>query len=172
MKYAFILGSNIFITTHRTVSYADANTKVQFLKIQSFFAAGNHTPGHVLLVDVSINTPKGEKVMLNSNEPIAGTVIETKLTDNRLQLFNANHAEPLLDVYQLAEHEYKHLSSHIVNEIEAQHVEVVITLKGDFKVDGHHIVIDNERLYVNGDAFANGVFNAHEGVELKPDVKD
>jgi len=169
MKYAFIFGSNIFITTDRAISYSDKDSKVEFLKIQSYYAHRQNTEDHVLAIDVDINTTDDQKIMLNSNQPIADTVIEVKVEPKRVQLYRAGHAQPVLDVYQLTADEYTHLSSHIANEIEAQQPEVVITIKGDFKVNSHRIVIDGERLYVNGDAFANSVVNAHEGVTLTPD---
>jgi len=169
MKYAFIFGSNIFITTDRIISYSDKESKVQFLKIQSFYAHRQNAEDHVLLIDLDINTTDDQKIVLNNNQPVADTVIEVKVEPKRVQLYRAGHVQPLLDVYQLTSAEYTHLSSHIANEIEAQQPEVVITIKGDFKVNSHHIVIDSERLYVNGDAFGNSVVNAHEGVNLTPD---
>jgi len=169
MKYAFVFGTNIYISSERTVSYADSETKIPFLKILSFFSSHSNAANSILSIDAEISTSDDQKIVISSNQPNAGSMIKVLADDNRVQIFRPGHEHPVLDVLQLDEHEFSALSSHIYNEIEAQQVSVVFKIKGDFRVSGHRIVIDGESLYVNGDSFANGVVNAHEGVNLIPD---
>jgi len=169
MKYAFIFGTSIYLSTERTVSYADTDSKIPFLKIASFYAHHNNSENSPLSIDAEITTSDDEKVVINSNQTDANTNIKVVADDKRVQLYRAGHEHPVLDVMQLDKHEFDALSSHIANEIEAQQPVAVFKIKGDFRVNGHRIVIDGESLYVNGDSFANGVVNAHEGVTLTPD---
>jgi hypothetical protein len=39
-------------------------------------------------------------------------------------------------------------------------------IKGNFTIGGAHIMIENEKMFIDHDSFANGVNNAHEGVIL------
>ncbi|CAM3911222.1 hypothetical protein MUGA111182_16735 [Mucilaginibacter galii] len=169
MKYAFVFGTSIYISPERTVSYADAETKIPFLKILSFYASHNNAANSILSIDADVAASNDERIVVTSNEPSAGSAIKVVADDKRVQIFRTGQEHPVLDVLQLDEHEFSALSSHIFNEIEAQQVSVVFKIKGDFSVGGHRIVIDGESLYVNGDSFANGVVNAHDGVNLVPD---
>ncbi|WP_345951156.1 MULTISPECIES: hypothetical protein [unclassified Mucilaginibacter] len=169
MKHAFIFATNVFISGERTISYATEDQKIEFLKILSFYEHhSNNTPDKVLRIDAQIGTSDGVNFNIQDNQLDAGTNTEARISDKRIQLFRPGHEEPVLDVRQLDEDEYKELSSHIVNEIDAQHAYPVLMVRGDFSVNGHRIVIDNDKLFVNGDDFANGVTNAHEGVILRP----
>ncbi|AYL94903.1 hypothetical protein [Mucilaginibacter celer] len=58
------------------------------------------------------------------------------------------------------------MSSHVLNEIHAQHPDHVLTIKGNFRVDGAHFVIENEKMFIDQNGYANGVVNAHHGVVL------
>jgi len=169
MKYAFIFGTSIYLSTERTVSYADADTKIPFLKIASIYANHNNSENSILSIDAEITTSDNEKVVINSNKPDVNTTINVVADDKRVQLYRAGHEHPVLDVMQFDKHEFDALSSHMTNEIEAQQPGAVFKIKGDFKVNGHRIVIDGESLYVNGDSFANGVVNSHQGVTITPD---
>lgn len=168
MKHAFIFGTSIFLSEERTLCYADNNEKTEFLKILSFYHHRNGAPDEALTIDANIHTIDEEPVVLQANQLSGGNNFDINTSNNRVQVFKRGHTEPILDVYQLDEHEYRGLSSHILNEIHSQHPDVVFTIKGDFSVNGHHIFVDGEKLYVNGDDFANGVTNAHQGVMLTP----
>ena len=166
MKYAFIFGTSIYISSERFISYADAETKTSFLKIVSFYAHYNNAEDSVLSIDADISSSDSNKVVLNANKPYTESDLKIIADQKRVQIFKAGHEDAVLDVMQLDKHEFNALSSHMANEIEAQHIDVVFKIKGDFSVNNHRIVIDGETLYVNGDSFANGVVNAHEGVIL------
>lgn len=166
MKYGFIFGTSIYISSERFISYADADTKTSFLKIVSSYAHHNNAEDSVLIIDADISSADNSKVVLNSNKQDAENDFKIVADQKRVQIFRTGHEDAILDVMQLDKHEFNALSSHMANEIEAQQIDVVFKIKGNFRVNNHEIVIDGETLYVNGDSFANGLVNAHEGVIL------
>jgi len=167
-KHAFILGTNIYLSNHRTISYNNGNSSAVFLTIRNFYNPQNNAPDHELIIDADINT-------LGDHHPVrvTGNMVQQGAADvhavvepNRVRLYHAGHEEPILDVYQLDPHEYHGLGSYILNEIHSQHPDPIFTIHGNFNVAGSHIYIENERLHVDHDTFANGVENAHDGVVL------
>lgn len=166
MKHAFIFGTSIYLSEQNTLTYADGDTSFEFLKILSFYHH-HDSPGKTLVIDASINTlDDHHAVKITANRVEEGSDVRLDITENRVKVYHAGHVQPILDVYQLPEHEYHGLSSHILNEIHSQHPDHVITVKGNFKVGGAHIEIENEKMFINTDAIANGVNNAHDGVIL------
>jgi hypothetical protein len=166
MKHAFIFGTSIFLSNHRTLSYSDGDTNTTFVTIRSFLNHQN-SPNSALVIDADIDTiDDHHPVRVTNNMVQQGNDIRIEAEPNRVRLYHTNHAEPLLDVYQLDAHEYEGLSSHILNEIHSQHPDPVFTIKGNFKVAGAHIEIQNEKMFIDADSIANGVNNAHDGVIL------
>lgn len=167
MKHAFIFGTNVFLSHHRTVSYNDGENKVVFLTIRNFYNPQQHAPDHELTIDADINTVDDHHpVRITGNMVQQGSDVRVVTEPNRVRYYHASHAEPILDVYQLDPHEYHGLSSHILNEIHSQHPDPVFTIKGNFVVSGSHIFIENEKLLIDHDSFANSVENMHDGVTL------
>jgi hypothetical protein len=167
MKHAFIFGTSIFLSKHRTISYNNGeNTKV-FLTIRLFYAPQNNAPDHLLTIDADIDTVDDHHpVRVTNNLLQQGNDVRIVAEPNRVRLYHTGYEEPILDVYQLNAHDYHGLSSHILNEINAQQPDPVFTIKGDFSVFGTHIYIENEKMLVDHDSFANGVENDHNGVVL------
>ena len=166
MKHAFIFGTNIFLSNHRTFSYNDGNAITTFLTIRSFYNPQNSGPEE-LVIDADINTVDDHHpVRLTGNMAQQGDDVRVVTEPNRVRVYHADNAEPILDVYQLDPHEYAGLSSHITNEIHSQHPDPVFTIKGNFVIAGSHIYIENEKMLIDHDSFANGVENAHDGVVL------
>ncbi|MES2274786.1 MAG: hypothetical protein V4592_02105 [Bacteroidota bacterium] len=167
MKHAFIFGTSIYLSNHRTISYNDGHTSTVFLTIRNFYNPQNNAPDHELVIDADINTVDDHhQVKVTSNMVQQGSDVSAVTEPNRVKLYHTGHAEPILDVYQLDPHEYHGLSSHILNEINSQHPGPVFIIKGNFTVSGAHIYIENEKMLVDHDTFANGVENAHDGVVL------
>ena len=162
MKHAFIFATNVYISNHRTFSFNDGGNHIVFLTIHNFYA-----PNQQLTIDASINTVDDHHpVQVIGNAVTEGADVKIVTEPNRVKVFHASHPEPILDVYQLDPHEYAGLSSHITNEIHSQQPDPIFTIKGNFTVAGAHIMIENEKMFINHDSFANGVTNAHEGVLL------
>ncbi|QJD97065.1 hypothetical protein HH214_14905 [Mucilaginibacter robiniae] len=168
MKYAFVFGTNVYLSDTRTVSYANTETRIEFLKVLSSYHHRDSKDDHTLAIDATISSSNDEGIRIENNRLQANSNLTLEALPYRVRVFHTGHAEPILDVYQLPEDQYDALDSHITNEIEVLQPEAVFTIKGDFKVDGHRILIDNEKLFVDGDSYATGKTNAHQGVMLTP----
>lgn len=169
MKFAFIFGTNIFLSTENTVSYADADTRIPFLKILSYrkLNNNNNSDNH-LVIDLNIATSSDEAIVWHGDQFEGNSPVQINTGDDSVRLFRDGHEEPVFFIRQLTDDDISGLSSHIVNEVEAQQPLGVFKIQGDFRVGGHRIIIDNEKLFVNGDDFANGVTNSKQDASLTP----
>ncbi len=166
MKHAFIFATNIYISNHKTVSYNGGGPTVTFLTVHTFYNQGNNK-ANVLTVDAEIYTiDDHHPVKIVNNVISEGADVQATIEPNRIRIYHRSNAEPILDIYQLQTQEYEGLSSHILNEINAQLPDHVVSIKGNFKVAGAHIYIENEKMQIENDTYANGVENAHNGVIL------
>lgn len=168
MKYAFVFGTNVYLSDTRTVSYANTEDRIEFLKVLSAYNHRDSKDDYTLAIDATFSSSDDEEIKIENNQLQANSNVKLETLPYRVRVFHASHAEPILDVYQLPEDEYDALDSHITNEIEVLRPEAVFTIKGDFRVGGHRILIDNEKLFVDGDSYATGKTNAHQGVMLTP----
>jgi len=167
MKHAFIFGTSIFLSRQNTLTYTDGDKNTEFLKVLSFYNHQRGSEDRSLVIDANITTLTGEVIKIKENRLESGpSTVHVETDANRVWVFQTGHHEPVLDVYQLNEHEFHGLGSHIVNEIGVQQPDAVLTIKGNFKVDGAHFMIENEKMFINHNGFANGVENAHEGILL------
>ncbi len=167
MKFAFIFGTNIFLSTENTVSYADADTRIPFLKILSYRKSDNNSDKH-LAIDLDIATSHDEAIVWRGSQFEGTSPVQVSAGDDSVKLFRDGHEEPVFYIRQLTDDDISGLSSHIVNEVAAQQPLAVFKISGDFRVGGHRIIIDNEKLFVNGDDFANGVTNSKQDAALTP----
>ncbi|WP_183558754.1 hypothetical protein [Mucilaginibacter sp. SP1R1] len=172
MKHAFIFGTSIFLSTQNTLTFVNGDNSTEFLKVLSFYKHQKGFEDQALVIDAIISSLTDDPIRISNNQLQAGPAFRLETTANRLKVYQAGHAEPVLDVYQLEEHEYAGLSSHITNEIEAQHPDAVLTIKGNFHVQGAHFLIENEKMFIDKNGFANGVANAHHGVQLSAVYQD
>ncbi|WP_184543036.1 hypothetical protein [Mucilaginibacter sp. FT3.2] len=164
MKHAFIFGTTIFLSEQNTLTLNNGDTNAEFLRILSF---NNHQSANKsLCINASVSTLDGSIVHVNANNIEGRMDVRAEVTANRVKIYQAGHEEPLLDVYQLDPHEFHGLSSHILNEINVQHPDKVLTIKGNFKVSGVHFLIENEKMFIDNNGYANGVVNAHHGIIL------
>lgn len=167
MKHAFIFGTSIFLSTQNTVALENGDNNTEFLKILSFYKHQQGMADHVLSINATIYSTAGDVIRVSDNKLEEGPAdVHVEAEPNRVWIFQRGHHEPVLDVYQLNEHEFHGLSSHILNEIGVQHPDAVLTIKGNFKVGDAHLFIENEKMFVNSNGYANGVENAHHGVIL------
>ncbi|PWK77151.1 hypothetical protein LX99_02961 [Mucilaginibacter oryzae] len=163
MKHAFIFGTTIFLSENNTLNYSDGLTHIEFLKILSFH---DESKNRVLTIDAHITSKAGNEIKISANNNINGANIRTDVSAGRIKVFEPDNDEPVLDIYQLNSHEYHGLSSHILNEIHAQHPDHVVSVKGNFTVNDAHFLIENEKMFIDQNGYANGVVNAHHGVIL------
>ncbi len=165
MKYAFILGSNAYIASHGVITFFEDTQEKEFLKIQSIFKpvkAGNTE----LSVDLHIKNTEGNAIDLIGNK--ASNILDIDESPERLRIFNAN-GSTMIDVHQLEQHDYMALSHHITAELGRYDPIAVIRLYGHFMVGNHRISIDNEKLFIDNESFAESVLIGRGGVQLRTD---
>ncbi len=155
MKYAFIMGSNSFIVPSNTLVYQNNDKAVNFLRIISF---NHYMPvGYgqsALEVDLDITDGTGNSIKFKTNHPQSIGNFQVTEQPDRL-LITRPDGSAIIDVHQLDEDTAMGLEHNIIAEIEALAPEATIRVRGNFKVDDLHIEIDNEKLFVNGNAYAN-----------------
>lgn len=153
MKYAFIMGSNSFIVPGNTLVYTDHN--INFLRINSVFQdrpAGQNST--VLEVDLDIKDTDGTVIKINSNEAAQTGKMDVAVYQDRLHITRPD-GTTLIDVHQLDEDSAMALEHNIIAELEVHSPVTAIRLRGNFMVDDLHLEIDNEKLFVNGNSYAN-----------------
>ena len=155
MKYAFIMGSNSFIVPGNTLIYSDNGQSVQFLRITSIYHDKPAGQGESsLLVDMDIKDTDGHPLQLKDNNP--DNAVGFKITEQRDRLLITRaDGTTVVDVHQLDDKSALKLEHNIIAELEAFSPVVVIRIRGNFMIGQLHIEIDNEKLFVNGNSYAN-----------------
>lgn len=155
MKYAFIMGSNSFIVPGNTLIYTDNGQSAQFLKITSIYH--DRPPGQgqsSLTVDMDIKDTDGNPLQLKGHTP--ENTGGFKITEQRDRvLVTKPDGTTVIDVHQLDDKSALKLEHNIIAELEAFAPVVVIRIRGNFMINQLHIEIDNEKLFVNGNSYAN-----------------
>jgi hypothetical protein len=171
MKYAFIMGSNSFIVPGNTLVYTDHN--INFLRINSIYQDRPAGQGSTVLdVDLDIKDTDGTVIKINKNEPAQTGKNDVAVHQDRLHITRPD-GNTIIDIHQMDEDSAMRLEHNIIAELEALAPDVVIRIRGNFMVDDLHLEIDNEKLFVNGNAYANstqtGKLNIqfhHDSVEI------
>ena len=163
MKYAFILGSNSYIVPGNTVVYSDHGRTIDFLRINSVYHDRPEGQGPTsLTVDLDIKDTDGSEIKLENNQPIEGGKNDVAEHRDRL-LITRPDGTTIIDVHQLDDESAMRLEHNIIAELEVHAPVAVIRVRGDFKVDDLHVEIDNEKLFLNNNSYANstlaGKFN-------------
>jgi hypothetical protein len=166
MKYAFIMGSNSFIVPSNTLVYQNNDQAVNFLKIISF---NQYMPvGYgqsALEVDLDITDASGHSIKFKTNHPRSVGDFQVTEQPDRLLITRAD-GTAVIDVHQLDEDTAMGLEHNIIAELEALAPEATIRVRGNFKVNDLHIEIDNEKLFVNGNAYANSTLTGKGNLQF------
>ena len=163
MKYAFILGSNAFVTPHGAITYTHNDQTRSFLSIWSIYhdtAAGSH-----LSVDIDIKDKQGRELRINDNqgENPAGIIINRER--DRVLITNTD-GTTILDVHQMDDKSAMRLEHNIIAELEVNAPIAVIRIRGNFMLEGMHIQIDNEKLFINNNSIANSVHAGQNNLQF------
>jgi hypothetical protein len=147
------MGSNSFIVPGNTLVYTDHN--INFLRVNSIFQdrpAGQNST--ILDVDLDIKDIDGTVIKIDRNEPAQTGKTDVSVHHDRLHITRAD-GTTIIDIHQMDEDTVMGLEHNIIAEIEALGPEAVIRIRGNFMVDDLHLEIDNEKLFVNGNSYAN-----------------
>jgi acyl CoA:acetate/3-ketoacid CoA transferase len=158
MKYAFILGSNAFITSHGAISYNDKGETKEFIKINKTVKNKSGTAGS-LDVSVDIKDTDGASVKLTGSI-IESTGFHLEQTNDRIKLLKPDNST-IIDIHELSDKAAAGLSHHIIAELDTQSPITVIRLFGHFMAGSHHISIDNEKVFIDGNSYAESVHVEH-----------
>lgn len=166
MKYAFLLGSNVFIVPSNTVSFTDNDQTQQFLRIVStHHDTPSDQPRAVLAIDADIKDGEGHALHLKANKPEGATQLEILEQPDRV-LVTMSDGSTILDVHQLDERSASHLEHNILAELEVHAPVAVIRLRGNFMVGSLHIEIDNEKLFIGGDSYGNSALAGKDDLKF------
>lgn len=154
MKYAFIMGSNAFIVPHGVISYSGHDHQTHsFLSIRSIYH--NTDAGSKLSVDLHIKDILDREIKLTDNQ--AENAVGVNIIKQRDRILISKHTgnNTIIDIHQLDDRSAMRLEHNIIAELEVHSPIAVIRIRGDFMLDGTHIEIDNEKLFINGNSIAN-----------------
>jgi hypothetical protein len=155
MKYAFLLGSNVFVVPNNTISYIDNEQTNRFLRILSVH---HDTPPDqkraVLSIDADVKDNDGHVLRLTGNQLQEISQFEIHETYDRI-LVTRLDGSTVLDVHQLDYETAMSLEHNIVAELEVNMPLAIIRIRGNFMIGGIHIEIDNEKLFIDNNSYAN-----------------
>ena len=156
MKYAFIMGSNSYIVPGNTLVFTDHNQQnINFLRITSVYHDRSIGQGPTALsVDLDIKDFDGSAIKIEENQPVNAAGF--KITEQRDRfLVTRPDGTAVIDVHQLDDKSAMQLEHNIIAELEVHAPVAVIRIRGNFMVNDLHIEIDNEKLFLNRNAYAN-----------------
>ncbi|WP_426671093.1 hypothetical protein ACPPVU_07635 [Mucilaginibacter sp. McL0603] len=155
MKYAFILGSNSYIVPGNTLIYSHNGEAIDFLSITSIYHDRPAGQGiTALAVDLDIKDIDGNPLKLQANNGENTSLF--KITEDRDRLLVTKpDGTTVIDVHQLDDVSAMKLEHNIIAELEVHSPVAVIRIRGNFMINDLHIEIDNEKVFVNGNSYAN-----------------
>jgi hypothetical protein len=157
MKYAFVIGSNAFVVPSRVISYADNEEEKEFLRINSIYhdlpppAKESH-----LDIDLDIKDIDGTPVLMLANLSLDEAPYTVKKKRDSIQVLRAD-GSLIIHVHQLDDNAAMGLEHNITAELEVNTPIVVIRINGEFMTGKLHISAENEKLFINGNGYANSV---------------
>lgn len=166
MKYAFIMGSNVYVVPSNTISFTDNEGTHRFLRIISLH---HHTPTDqkrtVLTIDADIKDNEGHIIRLAGNKPEEAPAYDILEQTDRV-LVTKPDGTTVLDVHQLDEKTAMGLEHNISAELEVNMPFTAIRLRGDFVLGNLHIEIDNEKLFIGKDSYGNSALAGKDDLKF------
>jgi hypothetical protein len=157
MKYAFIMGSNLFVVPSNTISFTDNEGVHRFLRIVSFqHHKQPEQPRAVLTIDADIKDDEGQIIRLTGNKAEEAPPYDILEQTDRVLVTKAD-GTTVLDVHQLDEKTSMALEHNISAELEVNRPHVAIRIRGNFVLGNLHVEIDNEKLFIGKDSYGNSV---------------
>ncbi|MGZ3753476.1 MAG: hypothetical protein ACXVB0_25290 [Mucilaginibacter sp.] len=166
MKYAFIMGSNSFIVPGDTIVFTENEQTTDFLRVVSVYHDQPSGHGHSsLTVDMDIKDTDGHILQIKANKPVNAADFKITEQPDRLLITKSDGAT-IIDVHQLDEKSAFKLEHNITAELEALAPDAVIRIRGNFMVGHLHIEVDNEKVFVNGNSYANSTLTGKTNLEF------
>ena len=152
MKHGFIFETNIFLSSENTVSYQSKGKTVRFLEIISFQKnPSQNSDDDALLINAHISLSDDRKIDIVRNKLSPGTELYLSIKKDRILLFRPGSDKAVLDIFQLNERSFKSFAPHIKNAVAFSPAPGhLVTIKGDSTVSEAFMLVDDERLFING----------------------
>ena len=167
MKYAFILGSNAFLVSKPVISFVENGTTHDLIRLNRIYDHAKSGTDTLLDVDTDVTLPhKGGSIRLKGNkadELASGYHVKE---DSKQVMILGNEDSIILDIHQLDDDAIAGLSSHVINELNWHEPYIAIRVRGAFAVGEHEIEIDNEKIFIDNESYAETVHVGDEGVLL------
>ena len=151
MKYAFIFGTSAFIVPHGVITVADEDNAKDILSVRS--AINESDPDSFFSINLDISDAAGNYIRLTGNKPESEGSYKVTQERNCVKVLNAD-GSLLIHVHQLDEAVAMNLEHNITAEFEVNQPLAFIRINGDFMAEGVHVIAENEKLWVNEDAWA------------------
>jgi hypothetical protein len=158
MKYAFVMGSSAFIVPTGVIRYADDDTNVEILKVNSLWH--DNEPDSYFSIDLDIRDKDGNGVIVSNNKAL-GTGVSVIADGKSVQVLDESGTN-IIKVLQMDDETAMGLEHNIVAEFEVNMPLAAIRIFGDFKTHGLHILAENEKFYINDDGFATSALAGNE----------
>jgi hypothetical protein len=163
MKYAYILGSNAYVSPHGFISYNDGGQSRSFLAIRSVYH--DNSPGSRLSIDLDIKDMLDRELKITDNQADDATGFHIAEQRDRV-LVTKHNGDTIIDIHQLDDESAMRLAHNVIAELEVNTPVAVIRVRGDFMLGDMHIEIDNEKLFVNGNSYANSVLAGENNLQF------
>lgn len=171
MNYAFILGSNSYIVPGNTISFTENQQPQNFLRILSIQKdTPSDQPRSVLIIDADFKDDEGHIIKIVANKAQDAPAFDIHEQPDRVHITKSN-GDTVLDVHQMSWGTAMRLEHNIVAELEAHQPVVPIRVRGNVTLGDLHIEMDNEKLFIDADSYANSTLSgksdlqfSHEGV--------
>jgi hypothetical protein len=164
MKYAFILGSNSYITPQGAITYTQNGQTNSFLAVRSYQI--DSAEASRLSVDLDIRDMQGRHLKLTDNQLEDGTGFKIDQQRDRILITDQN-GDTIIDMHQLDEKTALSLEHNIAAELEVQSPAAIIRIRGNFMLGGMHVEIDNEKLFINGNSYANSTLASQANLQFE-----
>jgi len=151
MKYAFIIGSNAFVVPHGVISYGDSNHSKEIIRIRSIYH--DNEPQSFLSVDLDIKDKDGHEIKLMGNKVVNASTFSVQAERNSVKVFTGS-GSLVIHVHQLDDKTAMGLQLNIASELEENAPVAAIRIYGDFMAENLHIMGENEKLFINDNAYA------------------
>lgn len=151
MKYAFIIGTNAFIVPHGVISYGDGSHSKEIIRIRSIYH--DTEPLSFLSVDMDIKDKDGHEIKLLGNKAVNASIFSVHAERNSVKVLTGD-GSLVIHVHQLDDKTAMSLQLNIVSELEENAPIAAIRINGDFMAENLHIMGENEKLFINDNAYA------------------
>ena len=167
MKYAFILGSNAFLVSKPVISFIENGVSRDLIRLNRLYEHPKSGTDSLLDIDTDVALPhNGGALKLRGNKS-DGLASGYRVQEGEKQILILGHDDHIiLDIHQLDPEAIHGLSSHVINELHWHEPYIAIRVRGAFSVGEHEIDIDNEKIFIDNESYAETVHVGDEGVLL------